>query len=71
MTVHDTEWAALFLEHSRKWLLEEHWPRLKTCVESMTAEQIWWRPNKASNSVGDLTLHLNGSHAVARGFVQS
>jgi uncharacterized damage-inducible protein DinB len=27
----------------------------------MTTEQIWWRPNEASNSVGNLLLHLNGN----------
>ena len=61
MTTHDSEFAALFLEHSRKRLLEEHWPRLKGCVEPMTVEEIWWRPNEASNSVGNLILHLNGN----------
>jgi len=61
MTTRDTELTALFLEHSRKLLLEEHWPRLKACVEPLTVEQIWWRPNEASNSIGNLILHLNGN----------
>lgn len=61
MTTPDTELAALFLAHSRNRLLEQHWPRLKACVEPMTVEQIWWRPNEASNSVGNLILHLNGN----------
>src|SRR5262245_17850635 len=51
----------LFLEHSRKRMLEQHWPRLRVCVESLNDEQIWWRPNEASNSVGNLILHLNGN----------
>lgn len=53
--------AALFLEFSRKKLMDEFWPRMKTCVESLTTEQIWWRPNEASNSIGNLLLHLNGN----------
>ncbi len=57
----DSELAALFLASSRKRLVNEHWPRLKACVEPMTVEQIWWRPNEASNSVGNLVLHLNGN----------
>lgn len=61
MTTPDADLATLFLEHSRKRFLDEHWPRLKTCVESMSVEQIWWRPNQASNSVGNLILHLNGN----------
>jgi hypothetical protein len=58
MTADVTE---LFLDFSRKKLLEQYWPRLRTCVESLTDEQVWWRPNAASNSIGNLILHLNGN----------
>ena len=51
----------LFLEFSRWKLLEQYWPRLQGCVESLTEEQAWWRPNEASNSIGNLILHLNGN----------
>jgi uncharacterized damage-inducible protein DinB len=51
----------LFLEFSRRQLVDEYWPRLRGCVESLTDEQVWWRPNEASNSVGNLLLHLNGN----------
>ena len=61
MTTHDTRLAALFLAHSRNRLLEQHWPRLGECVKPMTVEQVWWRPNEVSNSVGNLILHLNGN----------
>ncbi|HUV68896.1 MAG TPA: DinB family protein [Terracidiphilus sp.] len=57
----NSELAALFLAFSRNKLLGQYWPRLKTCVEPMTVEQIWARPNEASNSVGNLILHLNGN----------
>jgi hypothetical protein len=30
-------------------------------VETLNDEQVWWRPNEASNSVGNLILHLNGN----------
>jgi hypothetical protein len=53
--------AALFLEFSRQKLLEQFWPRLRGCVEPLTDEQVWWRPNEASNSIGNLILHLNGN----------
>lgn len=55
------ELAADFLAFSREKLLEQYWPRLRTCVESLNDEQIWWRPNDASNSIGNLLLHLNGN----------
>ena len=57
----DSNLASLFLNFSRHKLLEQYWPRLKSCVESLTEEQIWWRPNEASNSIGNLLLHLNGN----------
>lgn len=53
--------AGLFLNFSRRKLLEQYWPRLRNCVESLSDEQIWWRPNDASNSIGNLLLHLNGN----------
>jgi len=52
---------AHFLDFSREKLLEQYWPRLRGCVESLTDEQVWWRPNEASNSIGNLILHLNGN----------
>jgi uncharacterized damage-inducible protein DinB len=50
-----------FLAVSRAKLLDEYLPRLRAAVESLTDEQIWWRPNDASNSIGNLLLHLNGN----------
>ena len=53
--------SQLFLEFSRRKLLEQYWPRMRKAVESLSDEQIWWRPNEASNSIGNLLLHLNGN----------
>jgi uncharacterized damage-inducible protein DinB len=43
--------------------------QIKACIEELDEEQLWWRPNESSNSVGNLVLHLSGSmrHYVARG----
>jgi hypothetical protein len=57
----DSTLAALFLDFSRQKLLSQYWPRLRTCVAPLGVEQIWWRPNEASNSIGNLLLHLNGN----------
>lgn len=51
----------LFLLFSRDKLVNQYWPRLRKCVESLTDDQIWWRPNPSSNSIGNLVLHLNGN----------
>jgi len=51
----------LFLDFSRNKLLNQYWPRLGKAVEPLSQEQVWWRPNEASNSIGNLILHLNGN----------
>jgi hypothetical protein len=61
MTTDNPQLAHLFLDTARRALIEDHWPRLSTCVCSLTEEQLWWRPNEASNSIGNLLLHLNGN----------
>ncbi len=61
MTTSEPELASAFLQFSRKKLLEQYWPRLRSCVDLLTDDQIWWRPNQACNSIGNLLLHLNGN----------
>jgi uncharacterized damage-inducible protein DinB len=61
MAVEPQTLTGLFLESSRDKLADEFWPRTRTAVESLTPEQVWWRPNEASNSIGNLLLHLNGN----------
>ena len=36
-------------------------PRISRCLTQLSPQQIWWRPNPASNSVGNLVLHLTGN----------
>lgn len=36
--------------------------RIERALESVTDDELWWRPNQASNSLGNLLLHLGGSH---------
>jgi hypothetical protein len=61
MNDHAPETATLFLEFSRHKMLDQYWPRLRSCVESLSQDQVWWRPNDSSNSIGNLVLHLNGN----------
>jgi uncharacterized damage-inducible protein DinB len=35
--------------------------QVRACLDALNDEQIWWRPNAHSNSVGNLVLHLCGS----------
>ena len=42
-------------------LYDESLPRILKCIGQLTDEQIWWRPNESSNSIGNLVLHLCGN----------
>ena len=35
--------------------------QVREVVSKLSDEQLWWRPNESSNSVGNLVLHLSGS----------
>jgi uncharacterized damage-inducible protein DinB len=35
--------------------------QIRSCVEKLSEDELWWRPNDQSNSVGNLVLHLSGS----------
>jgi hypothetical protein len=61
MQSQDAELAALFLKFSREKLIGQYWKRLQAAVGPLSEEQIWWRANEASNSIGNLVLHLNGN----------
>jgi hypothetical protein len=61
MTETNAELAKVFLAFSRDRLIDRQWTRMKACVAPLTVEQVWWRPNEASNSIGNVLLHLNGN----------
>lgn len=50
-----------FVKQSVSFLLDDFLPKIELASEKMTHEQIWWRANEASNSVGNLLLHLAGN----------
>jgi len=50
-----------FIEASRIFLRQDFLPKLLHCLNAMSEDQIWWRPNEQSNSVGNLVLHLRGN----------
>jgi uncharacterized damage-inducible protein DinB len=35
--------------------------QIRAAVAPLTDEQLWWRPNESSNSIGNILLHLAGS----------
>jgi len=35
--------------------------RIRECVGRLSEDEVWWRPNPAVNSAGNLLLHLRGN----------
>ncbi|MGH9945883.1 MAG: DinB family protein [Pyrinomonadaceae bacterium] len=56
-----TDVAKHFLAESRVFLSSDYLPKIERCLEVLTDEDVWWRPNEGSNSIGNLLLHLEGS----------
>lgn len=42
-------------------LFGQYFEKIERCVFLLDRDQVWWRPNAASNSVGNLLLHLGGN----------
>jgi uncharacterized damage-inducible protein DinB len=53
--------ARAFIDRASAFLSTEYLPKIERCLEQLTDEQIWSRPNEASNSIGNLVLHLCGN----------
>jgi uncharacterized damage-inducible protein DinB len=50
-----------FLDRAIDFLTGEYLPKIERCLEQLSDEQIWWRANEQSNSIGNLLLHLSGN----------
>lgn len=61
--------ATALLDDARKRLQSGYPTQVRASLEALSDEQVWWRPNDTSNSVGNLVLHVCGSarHFLGRG----
>lgn len=50
-----------FIASARAYFTEDYLPKIERSLELLTDEQIWWRANPQSNSIGNLLLHLSGN----------
>lgn len=50
-----------FLRTSRSKLRSEYLPKIRRCLDRLDRADVWWRPNPASNSIGNLLYHLAGN----------
>ena len=55
------EFGAAFIAQSRYYLAKDYLPKIERSLALLNEEQIWWRSNPQSNSVGNLLLHLSGN----------
>lgn len=57
----DQATARAFIACANQFLLGDYLPKIERCLEKLSDEQIWWRANEESNSIGNLILHLCGN----------
>ena len=50
-----------FIDRAIAFLTGDYLPKIERCLEQLNDDQIWWRPNAESNSIGNLVLHLCGN----------
>jgi uncharacterized damage-inducible protein DinB len=53
--------AAAFVAQSRRYLASEYPTKIQRCLDVLPADAIWRRDDDASNSIGNLLLHLSGN----------
>src|SRR5688572_13217335 len=57
----DESLSRAFIDRAIDFLTGEYLPKIERCLERLNDEQIWWRANEESNSIGNLVLHLCGN----------
>ncbi|MDX2044871.1 MAG: DinB family protein [Acidobacteriota bacterium] len=50
-----------FLDQARWYFASSYLPKIESCLAQLTDEDVWRRANEASNSIGNLILHLSGN----------
>ncbi len=50
------------LHITRLRLVHDYPGQIASCLDVLSDEQIWWRPNEQANAVANLVLHVAGSN---------
>lgn len=58
--------TVLHLVRSR--LVDDYPAQIGQCLEVITEEDVWWRPDETSNALGNIMLHLIGSNRLYVGY---
>lgn len=59
--MHSDQVGTLFLERSRFHLGVEYPAKIRSALDAIPDDRLWWRPNALSNSAANLVLHLAGN----------
>ncbi len=62
------ELTTILVREFRRRVWEESIPRILHCLDQLSEDEIWHRPNENSNSIGNLVWHLEGN---ARQWIRS
>jgi uncharacterized damage-inducible protein DinB len=57
---HDLDSTVLHVSRLR--LVTDYPGQIDACLNILTDDELWWRPNERSNAVANLVLHLSGSN---------
>jgi uncharacterized damage-inducible protein DinB len=50
-----------FVAQARTLLSTDYLPKIERCLAELTDDDLWWRADRGSNSIGNLILHLSGN----------
>jgi len=50
-----------FIDQSRQLLTDSYVPRIEQAISGLSIENVWWKANPESNSIGNLMLHLDAN----------
>lgn len=51
----------LLIEEFKRRIIDESFERILYCLQLLTPQQIWFKPNPVTNPVGNLVLHICGN----------
>ena len=57
---HDLDSTVLHVSRLR--LITDYPGQIDACLNILSDDELWWRPNERSNAVANLVLHLSGSN---------
>ncbi|MCL4691341.1 MAG: DUF1572 family protein [Candidatus Hydrogenedentes bacterium] len=57
----DQSWGQALIDETNRRLFDESIPRIRKCLDQLTDDEIWYRPNPETVSIGNLVIHLCGN----------